>query len=241
MPPARLLRETPDLASSTDDYASRFAGSAGEYLLAVQNHGVLRLARPWLGGNVLDVGGGHAQLCRPLLDAGCKVTVLGSEAGCFERPKRYFGTRVQCVEGDLLQPPFSDGSFDFVVSVRMLAHIDDSSGFIAALCRVARHAVIVDYPDVRSVNAVTPLVFGWKKRLEGNTRSYRLYRRREVANLFARQGFGKSAIIGQFFWPMVMHRKLGWPAGSKSLEVVPRALHLTGLFGSPILFRAIRT
>jgi hypothetical protein len=68
------VRECPDIESSTDEYAARFDGPGGEHLLDVQNRAVMRLARPWLGRSILDVGGGHAQLCRPLLDARCSVT-----------------------------------------------------------------------------------------------------------------------------------------------------------------------
>src|SRR3989304_7049322 len=99
------MREPPDIASSTDEYAARFGGPAGEYLLEVQNRAVMGLAHPWRGGRVLDVGGGHAQLCGRFLDAGYAVTVLGSEPSCFIRPRRIFGERVRCVEGDLLEPP----------------------------------------------------------------------------------------------------------------------------------------
>lgn len=238
--PVRRTTETPDVASSTDEYAARFDGAVGRYLLEVQNTSVMRLAQPWLGRNVLDVGGGHAQLCGPMLGADCRVTVLGTSESCFERPRRFFGGRVKCVEGDLLEPPFPDQSFDLVVAIRMLAHIEDCSRFVAGLCRVARCAVIVDYPDIRSVNAIAPLLYGWKKKIEGNTRTYRMYRRRELTELFAAQRFDKPMAIGQFFWPMVLHRKLGLPAGSKSLEALPRALGLTRLFGSPNLLRTVR-
>lgn len=232
--------ETPDIASSTDDYASRFEGAVGRYLLEVQTAAVMQLASPWLGGTVLDVGGGHAQLCGPMLGAGCQVTVLGTSESCFERPRRRFGEQVNCVEGNLLDPPFPRQSFDLVVAIRMLAHIRDCSGFIAGLCRVARCAIIVDYPDVRSINAIAPMLYDWKKKIEGNTRTFRTYRRRDLVDAFAANGFGAAATIGQFFWPMVLHRKLGWPAGSKFLEFFPGILGLTKFLGSPNLLRTVR-
>jgi 2-polyprenyl-3-methyl-5-hydroxy-6-metoxy-1,4-benzoquinol methylase len=148
---------------------------------------------------------------------------------------------VACVEADLLQPPFPDRSFDLVVAVRMLAHIQDTQQFIAGLCRVARYAVIVDYPDVRSLNAITPLLYGLKKMIEGSTRTYRLYRRRELINLFARQGFADPHAVGQFFWPMVLHRMIGRPALSRRLEAIPAVLNLSQLLGSPIILRVVRT
>ena len=232
--------ETPDIASSTDDYARRFAGPVGAYLLAVQNRAILELLAPRSGGTILDVGGGHAQLCGPLLDAGYAVTVLGSDASCFDRVHRLYGGRVRCVEGDLLAPPFPEQSFDAVVSIRMLAHIEDAEGFIAGLCRTARHSVLVDYPEVFSINALTPLLYGLKKKFEGNTRTFRLYRAAWLKTAFAAQGFGQPTAHGQFFWPMVLHRVLARPRFSQILETPPRALGLTGLFGSPICLRMNR-
>jgi SAM-dependent methyltransferase len=232
--------ETPDIASSTDDYARRFAGPVGAYLLAVQNRAILDLLGPWRGGTVLDVGGGHAQLCGPLLDAGCKVTVLGSDGSCFERVHRLYGEQVRCVEGDLLAPPFPEQSFDVVVSIRMLAHIEDAEQFIAGLCRTSRQAVIVDYPEVMSINALAPLLYGLKKQFEGNTRIFRMYRAAWLRTAFASQGFARPAARGQFFWPMVLHRVLAMTKFSQALEAPPRALGLTGLFGSPICLRVSR-
>jgi len=235
------MDEAPDVESSTDEYASRFAGKAGEYLLDVQNHAVMQLAQTGSGGRALDVGGGHAQLCGPLLQAGYTVTVVGSAVSCFYRVRRDFGSCVTCVGGHLLELPFQDRSFDLVVAIRMLAHISDTQRFIAALCRVARRAVIVDYPDAWSINAVTPLLYAAKKRVEGNTRKYRLYRRGDIIHLFEKQGFAEPQAIGQFFWPMVLHRMVAQPALSNALETIPKAFGLNRVFSSPMILRMVRT
>lgn len=235
------MRESPDIESSTDDYATRFCGATGQYLLEVQNRTIMRLLGPWRGKRVLDVGGGHAQLCNPLLDAGCTVTVLGSDAACFERVQRDHFGQVECVVGDLLAPPFEDRAYDAVVSIRMLAHIQDAGRFIAGICRISRDAVVVDYPEIRSMNAATPLLYRFKRNLEGNTRNYRMFRARQLTATFAAHGFGKPHAIAEFFWPMVLHRQLRCPSLSRALEVLPRCLGLTRLFGSPVCLRTVRT
>lgn len=234
------MRETPDIDSSTDDYATRFSGPTGAYLLNVQNEMISRMLSPWRGGRILDVGGGHAQLCGPLLNMGYSVTVLGSDQSCFERVRKLFGNRVECVEGDLLDPPFGPQTFDAIVSIRMLAHLTDTDRFISGLCRIARNAVVVDYPDKRSVNAITPLLFNLKKNIEGNTRTYRLFRGNELKTVFAANGFKRTSASGQFFWPMVLHRKLNTPGFSRMLESLPRFLGLTRYFGSPVCLGVVR-
>ena len=52
----------PDVETASDDYAARFAGPVGAWMLQVQERAVLELIAPWPGASVLDVGGGHAQL-----------------------------------------------------------------------------------------------------------------------------------------------------------------------------------
>ena len=58
----------------------RFSGAVGHWFLQRQAQLTLELLRALPGARVLDVGGGHGQLTRPLLEAGHPVTVLASSA-----------------------------------------------------------------------------------------------------------------------------------------------------------------
>ena len=127
-----------------------------------------------------------------------------------------------------------------MTSFRILAHVGDWRGLLSELARVARHAVIVDFPIPGGVNALEPLLFGLKKRVEGDTRRFETMSRREVRGCLAAQGFTDIRTIGQFVLPMVLHRKLGRPAISGALE---RGLGATGLaatVGTPVILRAAR-
>ena len=144
------------------------------------------------------------------------------------------------MQADLLRLPFPDGAFDTVVSVRMLTHCRRWEEFIAELCRVARRAVIVDYPTSESANRIAPALFGAKKKLEGNTRLWRLFRHREVEEAFAAAGFAIAGRRPQFFLPMVVHRILRLLLASKALEGAAAALGLTRRWGSPVIVEARR-
>ena len=109
---------------------------------------------------------------------------------------------------------------------------------IAELCRVARHAVIVDYPTSESLNRVAPALFGAKKRLEKNTRTFTLFTHRQVEAAFSSCGFTSARRIGQFFLPMVLHRALRCRPCSAALETLARAVGLTRLWGSPVMLLA---
>src|SRR5215210_4965036 len=80
------LREDADIDTSSEDYARRFSGAVGRWFVETQTRITLSLigALP-VGASVLDVGGGHAQIAPPLIEAGYEVTVVGSDASCSAR------------------------------------------------------------------------------------------------------------------------------------------------------------
>lgn len=237
-----VFPETADIETSSDDYALRFAGPTGQWLLSVQERITLRLLSRGNGAiqqqSILDVGGGHGQLALPLVHEGYQVTVVGSDDSCqtrlrplLERPNFKF-----CV-GNLIELPFPAKSFDHVVCFRFISHCDAWPQLVKELCRVARHSVILDYPPLVSWNLLTPVLFHLKKKLEGNTRTYTLFKHHELDSHFQNQGFELEKRKGQFFLPMVVHRKLKQPAISEKLEAPLRNLGVTDLFGSPVIAR----
>ena len=228
--------EPPDVETASDGYAQRFAGPTGEWMLKVQEQSLLRLLRPVSAHTVLDVGGGHGQLTGPLVARGYHVTVLGSDRSCQQRIKPLVDAG-QCrfMVGSALSLPYPAQAFDVVVSVRLLPHLDNWERAIAEMTRVAHYAVIVDYPTTRSLNCLTPVLFGMKKKLEGNTRTYRMFREQEVVDAFAAHQWRCQGRVAQFFWPMVLHRVLKAPAVSSGLEGIAKATTLTRWFGSPVI------
>lgn len=231
----------PDVETASEGYARRFAGEVGRYFLDVQAETVLDLLAPWPQARVLEVGGGHAQLAGPLVERGFRVTVTGSEESCRERLDRALppgSFDFQVCEAEAL--PFPDRSFDVVLAVRLLTHLEGWRKALAEMCRVAGKAVIVDYPDTRSFNRLYGALFAWKKAVEGNTRTFRCFSPREVIDEYARHGFGRPVVRRQFFIPMVVHRAAGRAGVSRVVERASGALGLTRTFGSPVLLRVER-
>jgi 2-polyprenyl-3-methyl-5-hydroxy-6-metoxy-1,4-benzoquinol methylase len=234
-------REDADVETSSEGYARRFAGPVGRFFLDRQADSTLELLRPFPGASVLDVGGGHGQVTGPLVAAGYAVTVLGSDASCEARVRDWTGAgRARFVTGDLLEPPMPDRSHDVVLSYRLLPHVRRWPELVATLCRLARLAVVVDYPTRRSVNAAAGLLFGLKKGVEGNTRPFRVLSDAEVAREFARHGFAPTGRRPQFFFPMALHRGLGSAGLARGLEGLAAAAGLTRALGSPVIVRMER-
>lgn len=228
-------REDADRETASPGYARRFDGPVGAWFLELQARQTRELLAPWPGCSVLDVGGGHGQLAVPLGAAGHPVTVFGSGPDALHPELR---GRVRFEHGDLLRVPHPEAAFDVVLAFRLLPHAVRWPALVGELCRLARHAVIVDYPTRRSVNAVAEPLFRVKKGVEGNTRPFLVFRDAEVESAFAAAGFRASARRPEFFLPMALHRGLRSATLARGLEAVPRALGLTALLGSPVILRA---
>lgn len=228
--------EIADIETSSEDYATRFAGKVGAWLLQVQQAATLQMIAPYPHAKVLDVGGGHGQLTGALIEGGYQVTVLGSAEVCKQRIQHYLDLK-QCSfkVGNVLDLPYENNAFDIVISYRFLAHVTNWKKFLQELARVASKVVIVDYPTVRSVNAIAPYLFKLKKGIEGNTRPFKCYQEKEIIDFYQSLGWQKDKRYAQFLWPMVLHRKLKMPKLSSKLETLSRFSGLTHLLGSPVI------
>jgi ubiquinone/menaquinone biosynthesis C-methylase UbiE len=235
-----LYSETADIESASEDYASsRFSGPVGNYFLQVQAQITLDLLKDLPQASVLDVGGGHAQLTMPLVNNGHTVTVTGSADICRARLDRCCDQgSFQYVTCDSLNLPFQDRQFDVVMAFRLLPHISRWQRLVQEMCRVAGKAVIIEYPDKRSANILYDLLFDLKKNMEGNTRTFTLFSRKELSDELKRNHFQPPLFKPEFVVPMVIHRKLKNPVVSRTLEAVFQHTGLTSLFGSPIILRS---
>lgn len=233
--------ETADIETSSNDYALRFTGEIGAWLLKVQEEATLRMLAPYPNATILDVGGGHGQLTNALVRNGYQVTVLGSANICKTRIQSFVDENLCSFKvGNILDLPYPNQAFDIVVSYRLLPHVTQWQQFLSELARVARQAVIVDYPAVKSVNYIAPYLFQLKKKLEGNTRSFTCFKESELLEVFKSVNFLSAERYPQFLLPMVLHRTLTSPALSAAVESFWRLSGLTSLFGSPVILKVVR-
>lgn len=233
------VRESPDIETSSENYAQRFSGPAGEYLLSQQQKALFKVLDKAEFNSVLDVGGGHGQLTPLFIERGYHVTILSSDLVCY---KKIQGVTTQSdvnfVAGNLIDLPFSDNSFDLVVSVRLISHISNWKKLIEEFCRVSKQSVIIDYPELKSLNWLTPFLFKLKKKVEGNTRTYNSFSKEMLNNEFKKHNYIISRRECQFFMPMFLHRFFNGALLLQKTEQYCKNIGLTNFFGSPAIIRA---
>ncbi len=234
--PEPVLDESPDIDSSSKDYANRFSGDIGKWFLSIQSSALERALSGEKIKTVLDAGGGHGQNIETLQSLGCRVEILGSSPECASLVAGSLDSDQLTFQlGSLLNFPYPDNSFDAVVSFRMLAHLQNWQQHIAELCRVSRGLVVVDFPVTHSVNALAERLFFLKQAVETNTRKYQLFAEAELSEIFVQNNYQQSARYPQYFFPMALYRAVKLTPLAKIMEGCAGLLGLTRALGSPII------
>jgi SAM-dependent methyltransferase len=236
---------TPDIETSSDGYRQRFSGAVGRFFLDTQIHAIEHVipSGRWAQCRVLDVGGGHGQLTRFLLDRGYDVWVQGSAETCRQQIEplvNRFAQRLHLVASSLWSLPFADHVFDMVIAVRVMSHVERWEALLTEMARVTRHRLVIDYAALSSSNILRPLLFCAKRSVEGNTRPFFCYRAGQLSRHLRLLGFSRITLRKQLFVPMGLHRLVKSASVSAAAEATCRAVGLTRLFGSPVILLAER-
>ena len=232
----------PDVASSSNEYAKRFAGEAGAYFLETQKNCVVKLLSnlvlPNENPKILELGGGHCQLLDTYLDLGFFVTIQGSDERSFIRPTElgyknnakifYLELPINKLE------TIPDNSYDIVSGIRLMAHIANWQNYLEQALRISKHGIIFDYASLYTINILSPILFSLKKRIEKNTRPFYCQSSSDVIKTLNKHGAKEVDSIPQFIFPMGIHRIIKSKALSQKLENLGSKLGLSYL-GSPVV------
>jgi SAM-dependent methyltransferase len=148
------------------DYDAWYATPRGrwigetEYALAAR----LLAARP--GDSLLDVGCGTGWFSRRAAADGLVTTGLDPNAAWLDYARAHSSPALRWVEGDARNLPFSDASFDHVLSIAALCFVDDERQAVAEAVRVARHRFAIGWLNRSSL-------LYWQKGREGGSGAYR--------------------------------------------------------------------
>jgi SAM-dependent methyltransferase len=119
--------------------------------------------------NFMDIGCGDASISLPLLTSGSQLTLLDLSAEMLARAKQNvpdgLAKNVILRNEDFNDAIFPPGSFDLIVAVGVMAHVDSPDEFlrkIKMLLRPGGH-VILEFTDAYHFVGRTDRVFGWLK------------------------------------------------------------------------------
>jgi ubiquinone/menaquinone biosynthesis C-methylase UbiE len=238
-----LCIRPPDIDTATDAYRARFAGPVGSYFLDIQQRLVLEMleSEDLSNCSVLEIGGGHGQITEALLERGCRVCIHGSSPEALDRVRMLqlrFPEQLEFVVASYEALPFSAQSFDAVIAIRLLAHIDDYTALFSEMARISRRKILFDFAPVKSFNVFYPFCFWLKKLVEKNTRTFRRHRLPQLKESLSSLNFGVTSIKAEFFIPMFLHRLINNVGFSRRAEATAAAVGLTNLMGSPIIVLA---
>jgi SAM-dependent methyltransferase len=231
--------DSPDIHTASDEYARRFTGGGRvalirqaeclDHILGALDAASLR---------VLDVGGGHAQTTEMVLARGHHLVVHGSAESCFRRLAPLslsYPDRLTACTSSLLTFPFADNSFDLVMALRLMAHVTRWRELLIEMLRVTRRYLVIDFPILGGAQRLAGALFRLKMRVEGNTRPFFLYSRRDVLDHLQSLGAVPTAEEGEMVLPMALHRMLGNPDASIRAETLLGRAGLRSRWGSPVL------
>jgi SAM-dependent methyltransferase len=131
-----------------------------EYALAAR----LLAAKP--GDSLLDVGCGTGWFTRRAAAGDLRVTGLDPNPAWLDYARARSSPESNWVEGDARALPFSDASFDHVLSIAALCFIDDERQAVAESVRVARRRFAIGWLNRSSL-------LYWQKGRSGGSGAYR--------------------------------------------------------------------
>ena len=168
----------------------------------------------WLGEDldglrVLDVAGGDGYWAGRARGRGARAVALDL-AGAKLRYGRQLSSPPALIEGDALELPFADASFDRVMSICAIEHFDDGARALDEMARVLAPGGEL----VMSADALT-LAKRWPKLYQAHCQRYhvqRTYSHAELAALLAARGLEVIAYQYQFRSPWAQRMYLGLSA-----------------------------
>ncbi len=121
-----------------EQYDLWFQTPIGSLVKKYETELILDLLKPLPGEKILDAGCGTGIFTADILEIGPEVVGLDVSLPMIKRAKSKGYANLEILQGDMLQIPFCDGSFDKAVSITALEFIEDGKRAVRELFRVTK-------------------------------------------------------------------------------------------------------
>ena len=150
------MAEIADYDQSGYDYTKYWKGRQYEH--EAEKTALSRLL-PTNGDSILDLGGSFGRLMEVYAPRFTQATILDYSQFALDQAKQYANekqiTNLETVKGDAYHTPFPDQSFDAIMMVRVLHHIEDTKALFTEVKRILRPGgvFILDVPNKNHLKA----------------------------------------------------------------------------------------
>lgn len=224
-------------------HAMRFGGPIGRLIADTQEQVIAAFLDPLAGRRVLDVGTGTGRAAIALARRGATVTAVDASAEMLVVARREAdeaGVAVNFSREDAHHLPFSDGSFDATVCLRVLMHTPDWKRSLTELCRVTADRVVFDYPALVSAAAVQSVARRVVQVMGVRVEAYRVFSDAAIRKVLRRNGFRIAGMHRQFVLPIAVHKRMNSEAATRRIERSLARIGFRSFFGSPVTVVARR-
>ena len=176
-------------------YDKWFTTPIGSLVRKYEAELILDLLKPKQGEIILDAGCGTGVFTLDILSMGSRVVGLDiAFPMLIQAGKKLKGYPFRMVLGDMLNLPFSESSFDKVVSVTALEFVEDAKGAIGELFRITKRGGCI---VVATLNSLSP----WASRRKAEAKErHTIFEKaifrtpQELLSLASAEGVAKTAI-----------------------------------------------
>ncbi len=123
----------------------------------------LRALLPPQGETLIEVGAGFGRLA-PLYSGYARVVLFDYAVSLLQEARAHLGNdpRYLFVAGDVYRLPFASRTFDAVVMVRVMHHLEDAPAALAHLARIlrARGTLVLEFANKRHLKAILRYALG---------------------------------------------------------------------------------
>jgi ubiquinone/menaquinone biosynthesis C-methylase UbiE len=197
---------------------SRFRSPGGRCSDARQGALLEEAVADWRGKRVLEVGCGTGRITTRLAEWGADLTALDIAEAMLRQVRAKFGRpgsgRVPAfVQGSALELPFSDNSFEVVVSINVLSHVPQMRKVIAEMARVLAPggSLLVNFTNARSLYWPAALYVNARGKAVGLDVYTHWYRPGEVWRALRQAGLQATRLSGQVHVPRAVPRAAAAP------------------------------